>query len=101
MTTLDLDVLAAATAPDVPWSPWMVAALLGVRVTRVPMTDGLVSVALRNPAVVYLRPGLCSAREEYQLTRSILSLCRDWPDALIDVEAAFLVAPRLADRGAA
>lgn len=98
---IDLDVIDAATAPEVPWRPWMVAALLGVRVARVPMVDGLSGVSLRDPAIVYLRPDMGPSEEAYILTRSILALCRDWPDELIDAEAAFLMAPRLTERGAA
>lgn len=102
MTALDIAALDAATAPGVQWSPWKTAALLGVRVARLPMADGFAAVALRDPARVYLRLGLSPEREEYLLTFGLLSLCRTgWSRELVNAEAAYLTASQMPERGAA
>lgn len=99
----DVRVIEAATTPDVLWDPWAVAIQLDLRVVRIGMTDGMVSVALWGPPpVVYLGKSLDLDGQDYWLTFSLLSFLRvGWSSALIKAEAAFLVAPRLMERGAA
>lgn len=87
---LDSRVIDAATAPGALWSPWVVAAQLGVRVVRVPMKDGLLGVSLYRPATVYLNQTMPSTQEDQVLTEQLLYLGRDWPQELIQLEAAFL-----------
>lgn len=91
---LDSSVIDAATAPGALWSPWTVAAQLGVRVVRVPMTGGYIGVTLWSPTVIYLNSAMRSRQEDFVLTRQLLCLFRDgWPEDMLTAEAAFLVSP--------